>query len=309
VGIALETYLNRVLKAGEKSKLINSIVQEFRQNKAVSCEIKDVYYTDRRSAVSPNDPLLSIRMALSVEAATVQVIESLETLVREGKEANRRLIVDVGEHRVVNQEGDLLSDEELVKLIWEGRSKEQQDGGRVGLAYGSILYSSWSDDPIAVAITVTSPDVIRRVIGGGSRFLLPETRVRWFSCSVCGENFEQCEHNVGEHYDGKICAAIPRDVQFLEGSIVARAHDTRCKVNDLLVVDNATSVFEWYAFDKVNMLDRTGRINDARKDGLIPREAVEKFRSYFSRRSVGRCRYRVGVVKGRVTSHRKAAKA
>jgi hypothetical protein len=309
VEITLETNLSGVLKAAEKFKLINSIVQEFKGNKVASCEAKDVYYVERKLLVPPDDSSIGIRMILSVRGTTVQVIQSLETLVGEGKEANHRLVVEVGQHSVVNQEGDLLSDDDIIKLVWS-RSMKKQVGRRVGLAYGSIVYSSWSKDLIPVVITIMNGDVIRRIVDGESRYLLPETRVKWFYCSVCGGNFEDCEHRVGEEYDdGKICTTIPREIQFLEGSVVGRAIDTRCKISDLLLLDEGGSVFEWYGFDKINPQDRIKRINDARKDGLIPREVLEKFRAYFSKRSVGRCRYRVSGARERATSHRKATRA
>ncbi len=305
--VTLEVPLNRLLKAPEKAKLISSIVQEFKTNKVASCSVQDVQYIDRRSELAQNDPVLSIQISLVLQAATIQLIQSLDTLIRDGNAAGRQLIVYVGSIRIVNQEGKLFSDDEIVKMIWVGRHKEH-DVSRIGVVYGLIRYLSWSKDPIPVAITITNSDVIRRILDGQYRFLLAEARVKWICCSICSENFENCEHKEGENYNTKICTPIPRAVQFVEGSIVNSGLDSRCKIIDLLLVDNTRSVFEWCAFEKVNMMDRTRRINDAQKDVLIPREAANKFRVYFSSRSVGRSRYRAGMVKGGATSHRKAIK-
>ena len=307
--VSLETRLNGLLKKAEKSKLIKSFVEEFKKGGCASCEEQVVYYIERRSILSPNDPLLSIRIVFVVRSLAVQLVQSLEELLDDGKEVGRQLLVDIDGKRVVNQEGDLFDDESIIKTIWETRGSRKERASRVGLAYGLISYSSWSNDPISVGITVTSSDVIRRIINGSARSLLPAAQVKWFCCSTCGGNLEECEHKPGENYVGKLCTAIPRDVQFLEGSIVASTPDPRSRLTDLLLIENNHSVFEWFALEKTSALDRVGRISEARKDDLVPKEAAEKFRTYFSSRSVGRCRYRTSRIKEPVASHHKVAKA
>ena len=183
---------------------------------------------------------------------------------------------------------------------------------RVGtaLVYGVIVYLVWSKEPIPIVLTITKPDTIKEVIDGRIRGLAPQIRVKWFSCSICTENIEQCDHRIGEKYDEKICSAIPRDIQFLEESLTDEIVDSRCKVTDLLLIEKVDSECTWYGFQGVNILDRLKSINDAHKDNIITQAAATKFRFYFSRRSVGHCRYRRGEEKATpsAASHHKSTK-
>jgi hypothetical protein len=81
-------------------------------------------------------------------------------------------------------------------------------------------------------------------------------------------------------------------------------------VTDLLLIGKGGSEYTWYGFQGVNILDRLKSINDARKDKIVTQMAATKFRFYFSRRSVGHCKYRKGEeqTKPSAASRRKSTK-
>jgi hypothetical protein len=180
----------------------------------------------------------------------------------------------------------------------------------VAIAYGSIVYLVWSNEPIPVAITVTNQTIVNELITGGLRGIAPQIKVKWFSCSICTEDFEHCEHKVGEKYDEKVCLPIPREIQFLQESLTNAVVDPRCKVSDLLLIEKNGNEYTWYGFKDVVVVDRLKSIHEAQKDDLITVDAARKFRLYFSRRSVGHCKYRKGGVRTKpwATSRRKSTK-
>jgi hypothetical protein len=291
VVITLEATLKKFLKAPDKSKYIESLAREFKEGGAQAVVVKETFYTERRSGSIPDQQVIGIGVIFSVEAAGAQVVQTLDTLMEEARAASREISITIGSTKAVDSEGRLLSDEELLRLIWAGSDAETPTR-RTGLVYGSLVYSPWSKEAMPVVVTVRSPEILIGVREGRLRMLVPHIRANWYSCSVCGENLENCEHEVGSEYNGSTCSAIARDLQFLETSLTS-ATGARSNITDFLVVDAGGNMCEWYAFEKTDRLSRIKNINDAKRDGLITNRATEKFRGYFSTHSVGRCRFRV----------------
>ena len=299
----------------ERSRLIRTLAEAFKNSGIQQVVIKEAYFVDRRPPLVPADGILSLVVHFNLGGATVQIIEALDRLIEDGRGSTKKLLITIGSNRLVDNEGNLIPDDDVTKLIWAARnyvepSKKVESSGRTALVFGTVVYPPWSKEPIPIVLTITKPDMIREVIDGRIRGLAPQIRVKWFSCSICTENIEECEHKIGEKYDEKICAAIPRDIQFLEDSLTDEIVDSRCKVTDLLLIGKGGSECTWYGFQGVNILDRLKSINDAHKDEIITRAAATKFRFYFSRRSVGHSKYRKGEeeIKPSVTSHRKLTK-
>lgn len=294
--ITIEAPIGKVLKAPEKFRLVSSFVQAFKGVGIAQVQVKDSSFIDRRSPAVPEEGVMSMAIGLSVDGASVQIIEALDSLIEDGKLVGKKLAISLGPKALVDMDGNLVVDDYITKLIWDARNSGSaapgQIANRLALVYGSVVYYAWSNEVIPVIVTLTSPDLVRDVIEGRRRGLVACVRVKWFSCSICGENTDDCEHKIGEKYDDKVCVAIPRDVQFLEESVTSELVDPRCNISDLLMFGKDRSEYEWYGFQNVNILDRLKNINNAKNDKVISQEAASKFRLYFSRHSVGRCKFR-----------------
>ncbi len=315
VEITIQVPVENPLKVPERSRLLNALAETFKARGIEEVVIKEIYFIDRRSPVVPTEGVISLVVNFSLGGAAVQIIEALGTLIEDGRGSTKKLLIMLGSRSVVGADGNLVPDEDIVKLIWAARNKtepakEVEISPRTALVYGTIVYPIWSSELIPIVLTLRSNDLITGVIDGRMRGLAPQIRVKWFSCSICTENIEYCEHKIGEKYNGKVCLAVPRDIVFLEETLTDAVVDSRCKVTDVLLIEKSGSEYTWYGFQGVNVLDRLKNINEANKDKIIQRDAATKFRFYFSRRSVGHCRYRRGEsgAKASVASHRKSAK-
>jgi hypothetical protein len=316
VEISLQVPLKNPLKTPEHAKLIEAFVQGFRKSGIEEVVIKGSWFIDQRSGIDPMEGGLHLVVKLGVSGAAVQIIEALGSLVEDGKQSSKELGVLVDSKCVVDGEGNLIADNEISKMIWESRNFIQPElvteGSRVALAFGSAIYPMWSSEPMPVVITVNNPSIISDVMAGKSRGVVPQIRVKWFSCSICNENVDGCDHEIGREYEKK-CVAIPRDVQFLEESLSDKALDPRCRVTDLFVIGRKETACEWYGYQGSDTVSRLKRINDCLKDGIVTKEAAEKFRLYFSKRSVGHCKFKSGgdraSIRARAASRRKAARA
>lgn len=54
--------------------------------------------------------------------------------------------------------------------------------------------------------------------------------VRRQECSICGEEYGECQHLIGKPYMGKFCHIIARDLEFDHVAIVKHPADKRCRV-------------------------------------------------------------------------------
>ena len=242
------------------------------------------------------------------------IINALDSLIQDGKEASKKLLISLGSRSLLEEDGNLIADEVVTKLIWTARNMMQQvkrveTKSRTALVYATVLYPLWSSEPIPIIITVTKPDLINEVISGRVRGLIPQIRVKWFCCSICSENIEECEHRIGEKYEEKVCTGIPREIQFMEESLTNAIVDPHCRVTDLLLIEKAGFEYTWYGLQVVNIVDRLKNINNTQKDNVITLDAAKKFRLYFSRRSVGHCKFRKGETKSKSSAafHHKLA--
>ena len=73
-------------------------------------------------------------------------------------------------------------------------------------------------------------DVIERVIFPQQVFVSAGLTVRKQNCSVCGEEYGDCEHLAGMPYMGRFCSIVAGDFEANHVAIVDRPADKRCRV-------------------------------------------------------------------------------
>ena len=71
---------------------------------------------------------------------------------------------------------------------------------------------------------------IEKVVFPSQVFLSAGTVVAKLACSICGEDYDQCQHLVGLPYMGEMCSAIVASAEVDHIAIVDQPADKRCRV-------------------------------------------------------------------------------
>lgn len=61
-------------------------------------------------------------------------------------------------------------------------------------------------------------------------YMSPGLIVTKFTCSICGNDFSECEHRDGLPYWGQICSRIIEDTNVREVSVVDEPEDKKCRI-------------------------------------------------------------------------------
>jgi hypothetical protein len=80
--------------------------------------------------------------------------------------------------------------------------------------------------------------------------------VQGLTCSICGEEYEQCDHIAGQPYWGKFCATIPQKIEPDHAALVDAPADKRCRVAFFSDAGQKRNRMTW-ALTSEPMADRT----------------------------------------------------
>ena len=70
--------------------------------------------------------------------------------------------------------------------------------------------------------------------------------VKYEECSICGHEYEDCEHLKGKPYMGKFCSVIVREVAELDHvAVVDHPADKRCRVMKFTVEEGVRDRMTW----------------------------------------------------------------
>lgn len=72
-------------------------------------------------------------------------------------------------------------------------------------------------------------EAIERLVFPPQVFFSSGMLVRSQECSICGQEYEDCDHLIGKPYMGKFCYIIARDIDLDHVSIVKQPADKRCR--------------------------------------------------------------------------------
>lgn len=162
------------------------------------------------------------------------------------------------------------------------KTKNPHEAMRV-FVFGPAQYSSDTNTPLNIGFEITSMEIIPKIVSGELRGLSPAYIVRKWECSICHENLEECTHEVGKQYGDLICQMIARDIEPIEISVVDVPQDPRCRIIDMLIVqDGKHPKYIWYGFRANTELDRFKNIQKAYEKGVIPERVAFFFAKYFS---------------------------
>ena len=73
-------------------------------------------------------------------------------------------------------------------------------------------------------------DILERFLFPPQRYLSIGLLVHGLTCSVCGEDYEKCDHISGRPYWGRFCAMLPQRIEADHTAIVDIPADKRCRI-------------------------------------------------------------------------------
>lgn len=131
------------------------------------------------------------------------------------------------------------------------------------------------------------------LVKNGMRGLSPEIKIKWYQCTLCGQNYEICEHEEGKEYDGVRCILAPRDIEFLSNSVVDNPKDPKARITDMLIIEDniKKKKYEWCGYKSDSSTFRFKHIQKAYEKKLIPEHAAIHFSNYFQSHSEGNVTY------------------
>jgi hypothetical protein len=156
-------------------------------------------------------------------------------------------------------------------------------------AFGPAQFSSDTNESFTIGMEIMRMEFVPEIISGKLRGLSTAYKVRKWECSICHGDLEECPHEVGKKYGNVKCQMIATDVEPIDISVVYVPKDPRCRITDLLVVNNGKSPeYIWYGFRVNKDSERFQNIQKAHKSGLIPEKAAFFFAEFFSINLEGR---------------------
>lgn len=88
-------------------------------------------------------------------------------------------------------------------------------------------------------------------------FLSAGLLIGWQECSICGSDYEDCDHLAGMPYMGEFCRIVARDAEPDHVAIVERPADKGCRVTEFNVEGGVRNRMTWRIQPKEVMHDAT----------------------------------------------------
>ena len=94
-------------------------------------------------------------------------------------------------------------------------------------------------------------------------------------CSICGEEYEDCEHLIGMPYMGEFCNVIPRDIELDHVAIVEHPADKGCRMTEADVKGGIRNRMTWRVEPK-DVADETRVVGGFRARATLLRVTSEE---------------------------------
>jgi hypothetical protein len=69
--------------------------------------------------------------------------------------------------------------------------------------------------------------------------------IKYAECSICGQEYGECDHMRGKAYMGKLCCRIIKEAELLEASLVDQPANKRCRVYRMTLDGALRDVMTW----------------------------------------------------------------
>lgn len=88
-------------------------------------------------------------------------------------------------------------------------------------------------------------EAIERLVFPPQVFVSTGTVINILECSICGQEYEDCDHLAGRPYMGELCYLIVRDMDIDHVAIVERPADKRCRALGIKVEGGTRNRMTW----------------------------------------------------------------
>ena len=88
-------------------------------------------------------------------------------------------------------------------------------------------------------------EMIEKIVFPPQKFISTGLIAHQQECSICGEDYDECEHLAGKPYMGEFCCVIVKDVTADHISIVDTPADKRCRVTSFNVEGGSRNKMTW----------------------------------------------------------------
>lgn len=156
--------------------------------------------------------------------------------------------------------------------------------------FGPFLFAYRSKSNGDAIISTYDQKMIDTIISG-PRGLSPEMKVKKLECSICHNDYEECDHTEGSTYNNETCECLIADFEAINITLVSKPQDPRARVTDMLVFDEENKKsYTWYGFETDDENRRFVHIQKAMESKFIPEDVARKFSTYF-------CSHQIGVIR------------
>ena len=87
-------------------------------------------------------------------------------------------------------------------------------------------------------------------------------------CSICGEDIRECPHERGEKYNGKLCTAIGKDVEFQNYVLTNNPADREAEIGEV-VIENASLNKRWNKMPKIKKQHKMLKAKQKAQDDVV----------------------------------------
>ena len=301
------------MKGNEKNSFINYIIQQIDHiQHESSFTILDTYYKSRKSFEDPNTFEILFNYGTKI-AALIPVIISLIKEFKKKYQNSPRIFIKRQDGLYVElKEG--MTEEDVLKQF-EKNSKPNYKKGTVIDVYISnkskdniqqikkssgififapFLFTSNSEGIVECIIQIYYETKIFDLLKSGFLGISPEFYIRRFLCNICKKDYEFCEHNIEELYDGKQCHTELDDYNAENIALVSKPEDARADIKDILVIETKEKIknYAWHALKQENKKNRLKRINRVLSIGLIEESPANHFLEFYKNNSEGISNYK-----------------
>lgn len=151
--------------------------------------------------------------------------------------------------------------------------------------FGPFLWA-WNSNANGDAVIAVYDEKYIQTVISGPKGLSPELKVRQLECSICRQDYEECEHLQGKTYSNKTCECLISKFEAINITSVSKPEDPRSKITDMLVLKNNKS-YTWYGFETNNDNERFSHMQKAKDNGYISEKVALYFSTYFTQHYTG----------------------
>lgn len=205
------------------------------------------FLTEFNEAIKETEVFLSIARASELQQDALEALEQLIPKIAEGKAravkdknedyANMLLGCEcVAAALIAELKMWILLKQEEPEAAWDQLVSAQNASSAAARAHDGFSH---------LAIHHQRLEAIEQLVFPPQVFVSVGLTAKTLECSVCGCEYEDCDHLTGRPYMGQFCSIVVHETELQEASIVDYPADKRCRVIDFSVEGGKRNRMTW----------------------------------------------------------------